>query len=264
MRLIEATDKRNAVYLLPIGDVHCGARETDYAKFEGYLDWARREKAYIFLMGDLFDTVVMGGVSSPWEAAMNLRESKKYLRDKLMPVKHLILGGIIGNHEMRLVRYANADLMEDLCADLGVPYAKFSAVLRLNIGHSTGNKLDGGKRETSRIHYVVYAHHTTGGGGTPGGKLNRVAKLSDIFEGADLLIGAHSHMEVAAPIDKYRLHVSASGKATLSADKMFLAYSGSFLKWDESYAEEKMLPPSHCGCPRIRLDGVRKDIHVSQ
>lgn len=264
MRLIERTDKRNAAYLLPLGDVHAGAREVDYEKFEGYINWAKREKALIFLMGDMFDTVVMGGVSSPWDACMNLREAKKYLRDRLSPVKHLILGGIIGNHEMRLVRYANADLMEDLCDDLGVPYAKFSAVLRLNIGHSLVNHVDGGKTESSRIHYVVYAHHTTGGGGTPGGKLNRVYKLSDIFEGADLLLGAHSHMQVAAPVDKFRLHVSAAGKCTLSADKMFLANSGSFLKWDESYAEEKMLSPSHCGCPRIRLDGVKKDIHISQ
>jgi hypothetical protein len=264
VRLIEASDKRNAVYLLPLGDVHCGSGQVDYAKFEGYLDWAKRERAYIFLMGDMFDTCVMGGVSTPWDAAMPLRDCKKYLKEKLMPVKHLILGGIIGNHEMRLVKYANADLMEDLCETLSVPYCQFSAVLRLNIGHSMGNKHGGGKSETSRIHYSVFLHHTTGGGGTPGGKLNRVHKLSDIFEGADILVGAHSHMEVAAPVDKYRLHVSAAGKATLSADKMFLVNSGSFLKWDGSYAEQMMLAPTHCGCPRIRLDGVKKDVHVSQ
>lgn len=263
MRLIEVSDKRNAVYFLPIGDVHAGSGQVDYQKFEGYLDWAKREKAYIFLMGDLYDTVVMGGVSSPFDASMNLREAKKYMRDRLMPVKHLIVGGIIGNHEMRLMRYANEDLMEDLCDQLQVPYAKFSAVLRMNIGHSTGNAHGGGKSETSRVHYTVFCHHTTGGGGTPGGKLNRVYKLSDLFEGADLLVGAHSHMEVAAPVDKYRLHVSASGKCTLSADKMFMVNSGSFLEWNDSYGEEKMLAPSHCGCPRVRLDGVRKDIHVS-
>lgn len=264
MRFIEVSDKRNAVYFLPLGDVHAGSGQVDYQKFEGYLDWARREKAYIFLMGDLYDTVVMGGVSSPFDAAMNLREAKKYMRDRLMPVKHLIIGGIIGNHEMRLMRYANEDLMEDLCDQLQVPYAKFSAVIRMNVGHSLVGDHKGGKGEINRIHYVIFAHHTTGGGGTPGGKLNRVYKLSDLFEGADLLVGAHSHMEVAAPVDKYRLHVSASGKCTLSADKMFLVNSGSFLKWDDSYGEEKMLAPSHCGCPRVRLDGCRKDIHVSE
>lgn len=104
MRLIEVSDKRNAVYFLPIGDVHAGSGQVDYAKFEGYLDWAKREKAFIFLMGDMFDTVVMGGVSSPFDAAMNLREAKKYMRDRLMPVKHLIIGGIIidtrGNQQL--------------------------------------------------------------------------------------------------------------------------------------------------------------------
>jgi hypothetical protein len=261
MRLIEASDKRNAIFLLPLGDVHCGSAQTDYKKFEGYLDWAKRERAYIFLMGDMFDTVVIGGVSSPFDCAMGLRECKKYLKDKLMPVKHLILGGIVGNHEMRLVRYANEDLMEDLCDTLEVPYAHYSAVLRLNVGRKTG---DGGKTDTTRVHYVAYCHHTRGGGGTPGGKLNRVAKLSGIFEGADMLIGAHNHMIVGAPVDKYHLHVSAAGKCTLSADKLFLIDSGSFVKWEDSYAEEQGLEPTHCGCPRIRLDGARHDVHVSE
>jgi len=263
MKLIEHEDQRPYVYLLPLGDVHAGSAEADYAKFEGYLEWARREKAYIFLMGDLFDTVTMNSPTSPWEMKMNLRDTKHYLYDKLLPVKDLILGGIIGNHEMRLVRYANCDLMEELCERLEVPYCKFSAVLRLSIGSLKQKK---GDREwrSSRLHYVIYAHHTTGGGATPGGKLNRVYKLSDIFEGADVLIGAHNHMEAGAPVDKFRLHVNAAGKCTLSADKTFLVDSGSFLRWDGSYAEEKQLPPSHCGCPRIRLDGQRKDVHVSQ
>jgi len=264
MKLIEVSDKRNAIYLLPIGDVHTGSPQSDLEKFEGYLRWAKAEKAYIFLMGDMYDVATTQGPTSPFECSMPLRECKKYLRDRLMPVKHLILGGIIGNHEMRLMRYANEDLMEDLCDTLGIPYAHYSAVLRLNVGHSLVNKNGGGKSEATRIHYTGYLHHTVGGGNTPGGKLNRVYKLSDIFEGADFLVGAHNHMQAAAPVDKYRLHVSASGKCSLSADKTFLIDSGSFVTWEGSYAEEKQLAPTHCGCPRIRLDGVRKDIHVSE
>jgi hypothetical protein len=91
-----------------------------------------------------------------------------------------------------------------------------------------------------------------------------VAKLAEIFEGADALIGAHNHMEAGVPIDRYRLHTDSSGEARVKADKVFLVDSGSFLNWDGSYAEEKGLPPTHMGCPRIRLDGCRKDIHVSE
>lgn len=255
------SDKRPSIYLLPIGDVHVGSPQSDLAKFEGYLAWAKKERAYIFLMGDLYDVATTQGPTSPFECSMPLRECKHYLRDRLMPVKHLILGGIIGNHEQRLIRFANEDLIEDLCDTLGVPYAHFSAVLRLNVGRKTG---DGGKTDTTRVHYTGYCHHTRGGGCTPGGKLNRVYKLSDIFEGSDFLVGAHNHMQAAAPVDKYRLHVSAAGKCTISADKQFLIDAGSFVKWEDSYAEEQGLPPTHCGCPRIRLDGARKDIHVSE
>jgi hypothetical protein len=263
MKLVEVEDKRNFCYLLPLGDLHCGSPQSDLTKFEGYLKWAREEQAHLFLMGDLYDSVVIGGVSSPFGAMMGLREAKHYLRDRLRPVKDLIAGMIIGNHEMRLVRFADCDLIEDLCDDLGVPYCGFSAVLRIRVGHAKRH-IGAKEWDATRINYVGYLHHTTGGGATPGGKLNRVHKLSDIYEGADFLVGAHNHLEAAAPVDRYRLHTAANGEATLKADKVFLIDSGSFLNWDGSYAEEMMLPPSHTGCPRIRLDGLRHDVHVSE
>lgn len=263
MRLIEASDNRNFCYLLPIGDLHTGSPQSDLAKFEGYLKWAKEERAYIFGMGDLFDTVVIGGVSSPFGATMGLRDAKHYLRDRLRPVKDLILGMILGNHEARLVKYADCDLIEDLCDDLGVPYCGFSAVVRMGVGHNARHQA-GGVTTRSRIGYTGYFHHTTGGGSTPGGKLNRVYKLSDIFEGADFLVGAHNHLEAAAPIDRYRLHPTSNGKSVLKADKVFLIDSGSFLNWDGSYAEQMGLPPGHTGAPRIRLDGLRHDVHISQ
>jgi hypothetical protein len=263
VRLIEASDRRNFCYLLPIGDLHCGSPQSDLEKFEGYLRWAKEEKAYIFCMGDLFDTVVIGGVTSPFGATMGLREAKHYLRDRLRPVKDLILGMIIGNHEARLVKFADCDLIEDLCDDLRVPYCGFSAVLHIGVGHKP-RKHDEREWEGTRVSYQGYMHHTTGGGSTPGGKLNRVYKLTDLFEGADFLVGAHNHLEAAAPIDRYRLHATKEGKSILKVDKVFLIDSGSFLNWDGSYAEQMGLPPSHTGCPRIRLDGLRHDVHISE
>ena len=262
MVLLEKEDRRNFVYLLPLGDVHCGSAQSDLTKFEGYLNWAKKEKAYIFLMGDLYDTVTKDGVSDLFDCNMNLQESKHYLRDRLRPVKDLIVGAIIGNHEQRLVRFAGCDLIEDLCDDLGVPYCGFSSVLHIGVGHNARHRADGDKT-CSRISYTAFMHHTTGGGATPGGKLNRVYKLTDLFEGADLLIGAHNHMEIAGTVDRYRLHRTDDGKSILKPDKVFLIDSGSFLNWDGSYAEQMMLPPSHTGAPRIRLDGLRHDIHVS-
>jgi hypothetical protein len=91
-----------------------------------------------------------------------------------------------------------------------------------------------------------------------------VYKLTDLFEGADFLVGAHNHLEAAAPIDRYRLHATGEGKSVLKSDKVFLIDSGSFLNWDGSYAEQMGLPPGHTGCPRIRLDGLRHDVHVSE
>jgi len=45
--------------------------------------------------------------------------------------------------------------------------------------------------------------------------------------------------------------------------RQIIVSCGSFLDWDESYAEQKQMPPSKLGSPRIRLDGTTNDIHVS-
>ncbi len=45
--------------------------------------------------------------------------------------------------------------------------------------------------------------------------------------------------------------------------RQLLIDSGSYLGWDDNYSEAKMLPPVKIGSPRIRIDGKKKDTHVS-
>jgi len=53
MKLIDIVDYSNKVYLIPLGDLHLGAPNVDIEKFEGYIDWIKKNNAYAFLMGDL-------------------------------------------------------------------------------------------------------------------------------------------------------------------------------------------------------------------
>jgi predicted MPP superfamily phosphohydrolase len=259
LKLIDIVDHSDKVYLLPLGDLHLGA-SVDMDKFQGYINWAKANKAYIFFMGDLFDTATLTSPTEVWGQTMNLNNAIKFLRDLLEPVQKQIIGAITGNHEKRLIKYANFDPVASLCDQLNVEYAKYSAVLRFRIGTHKRTKLN---IVSPKIEYVFYAHHSKGGGATIGGKINRAKKLADIFEGADAYLIGHNHGKGMMEDSVAHLIKSGNGKASIGFRRIQYVDCGSFLTYDDSYAEEGMLPPSDTGCPRIRMNGIHKDLHIS-
>jgi len=260
MRLIEKTVLEDKVYLIPLGDLHLGSPNIDWDKFIGYIDWVKEHStAYIFLMGDIFDTAVINGATNIFTQTMSLNSAMETFYNTIFPVKDRILGAITGNHEDRLLKRANFNPLQSLCEMKDIPYCGYSCVIRFRVGRY---KRKSG-RVSPKVEYVFYAHHTTGGGSTPGGKLNRIDKLTKIFWGADAYLGAHNHFKAEGEPRIYYLSKSGNGKATLKAKRVHLIDTGSFVKWNNSYAEMKMLPPAETGVPRIRMDGKRKDLHVS-
>lgn len=259
MKLIEVTDYSNKVYLLPLGDLHLGT-DIDINKFQGYIDWAQKNNSYIFLMGDLFDVATLTSPTEVWGEKMSLTNAIKLLEKILTPVQKQIIGAISGNHEQRLIRYANFDPVEDLCDRLDIQYAKYSAVIRFRVGAHRNAKLN---KLSPNIEYVFYAHHSKGGGSTIGGKINRAKKLADIFEGADGYLIGHNHCKGVMEDSIARLVKNGRGEAHIEYKRVQYVDCGSFLNYDDSYAEEDMYPPSNTGAPRLRMDGSRKDLHIS-
>jgi len=260
MKLIEVVDHRSKVYLLPLGDLHLGSLNTDVDKIQGYINWARQEEAYIFLMGDLFDVATVISPTSPFSQAMTLNEAMDLGVELFRPVKDRIIGAIIGNHEIRLMKFAGLDILKNFCVILGIEYCGYSAVIRFRIGQKDKST----RASSPKVEYLFYAHHTTGGGTTIGGKLNRVEKLRQIFEGADCYLGGHNHFEGNGKTVIAYLSKSGNGKGSIAYKRVFFVDTGSFLNYDNSYAEEKMLMPCTVGCPRLRLDGKKKDLHIAE
>lgn len=259
MRLIDITNLNDKVYLIPLGDVHLGAPNVDLDKFEGYIDWVKEHEAYIFLMGDLFDVATLSSPTKVFGQKLDLNESIRYLHDILYPVKDKVIGAITGNHEGRLEKYAGFNPLQAFCDSFGIPYAGYSAVIRFRVGkYERKNGL-----VSPKVEYIFYAHHTTGGGSTLGGKLNRVSKLSTIFQGADCYLGGHNHSKALGQDSVAYLSKSGNGKATIQFKRVMYVDTGSFLTYDGSYAEQMMLSPSHTGAPRLRMSGIQKDLHIS-
>ena len=257
MKFLTVDIPEDHAYLIPIGDIHFGdpAFQTDgLKKLIGYLEWVKeRPNARVFINGDLFNVGSRSSATSPFQT-----DPKEYENaiDFFEPYAKYIIGATMGNHENRMEDEFGVNPLQLFCRALSIPYCKYSAAVRIRVGKR-------GEKSGNRYFqsYYIYFHHSTGGGATIGGKLNRVVKLREIIEGIDVFCGSHNHQLAAAPQDIF--YPSAQGG--VKKRRMWFVDCGSFLSWEDSYAEKAMLPPSKLGSPRIRLSGEQqnKDVHVS-
>ena len=256
MKYLEKAIDGDSGYLIPIGDIHWGDKafkEQGFIKLKGYLDWVmERPNAFIFLMGDIFNVASRLSKTTPFET-----DNDEYIKavDFFNTYKDRIIGAIDGNHEYRMYDEFGISPLQLFCRELGVPYCKYSAVIRFKVG----KRKDKNAGNRYKENYFVFCHHTTGGGGTIGGKMNRVAKEAEMIEGCDVYLGAHNHQLGVVPQDIY--YPSIQG-GILKRRRWFVD-CGSYLEHENSYAEKGMLAPAKLGSPRIRFDAKEHDCHIS-
>ena len=257
MRYIEVDVDDSTAYLLPIGDIHIGDRAFRVEgedKLIGYLKWARerQDQARIILMGDIFNVATRASKTSPFET-----ESSEFQRatDLFSPYANLIIGAIDGNHEARLRDFVGYSPLESFCRELKIPYAGWSATVRLRVGKRASEDA------VYRQRYFIYAHHTTGGGGSLGNALNTVRKLEEVVQGCDVYLGGHNHQLVEGARDVW---VPSDQSHACVKRRVHYVSCGGYLEWEGSYNEQAMRSPSKLGSPRIRFSGGdSKDVHCS-
>jgi hypothetical protein len=260
--------KFNEISVIPIGDVHMGDKQfttESREKLQGYIDYIEKhENAFAFLMGDLLNCATLNSPSSPFSQNMDTKEQIEAIVKLLKPIKHKILGAIDGNHELRLARFCGYSPTISVCDRLDIPYMKSSAVILFRLGC---RKTKRGKLESPRATFSGYFHHTTGGGGSLGGKINRPDKLKGIISNCDFYAGAHNHALICGHQIVYKVNETTEKIEEL---RQIVLTTGGYLSFQDGYAEEKMLSPLKLGSPKIDLiikrnheDEVKKDIHVS-
>lgn len=256
--------KFNDAYLYPLSDLHIGDKgftKKSEEKLKQNIEWVRTTKnAFACLNGDVLNVATRTSLSSPFEQEKNLEQQIDKAVELLKPIKHKIVGAIDGNHEQRLANYTGYSPTIAICRELGIDYMQNSALYIFRMGLVNN-------RKSSRESFIVYCHHTTYGGRTIGGKMNRINMLRDIVANADVYIGSHNHMVGAIPAITLMVNKD-TGK--VNEIRQMIVDSGSYLEWNESYAERAMLPPMRIGTPRIHFfikrntkGEVRKDVHTS-
>lgn len=269
MTTITEVIQHDHAYLIPLGDIHLEDKaftKKSEEKLRGYVDWIRKNpNSRVFLTGDIFNVATRISKTSVFE--VNTRLLSDYDGDQMAyainifePIKSQIIGAIDGNHEFRTRDFNNRSWLTELCGKLStkeheVKYCKDSCMLFLKVGKS--NKIGINR---SKETYSGYIHHTTGGGKTPGSKINRVDDLRKIIAGCDFYIGGHNHMIGGV---KPKIYVPNVNNCTLTEINQIEIDSGGFLEFDSSYAERQELSPMEIGAPKIRFDGKEKSIIVS-
>lgn len=251
LKVIDLPNEWECCYLLPISDLHIGDPYFDEQKLMGYIEWVKEhENARVILVGDIMNTATKDSVSDSYTEVMNPNQQLAYATNLFLPIREKIIGVCQGNHEARIYRSTSIDTSELLAQGLGVYYRKEGLFLKITLGKH--------KKSGKRVVYTVYATHGFGGGKKMGGKANSLQSLNQIVM-ADVYIVGHTHtlqtfQDMFLVPDLYNNKVSEMKRTYCNAS--------SFLKWG-GYGETQGYIPSKLGSVRLRLDGTRKDVHVS-
>lgn len=254
MRLIKKEFPKDLekLYILPISDIHYGDPLCDIGKLDRYLDWAKNNNAYLILNGDLADCALINSIGNVYRQKINPQEQLDFLYEYFKPWKEKILGIVSGNHELRIFRSSGIDITKELARLLEVEYDMDSLIFKISLGSDRG-------RKSRQVSYLIYVTHGWGNGRTAGAKINMIESLNGIVSNADIYIASHIHKAIASQNTIFWVDDKNN---SITSKKQFFISSGSFLTYGD-YAERKGYRPAKMGSIRIRLDGTRKDVHIS-
>lgn len=251
--MVRHTIRNERAYVVPIGDIHWGHptvcnNPRMIEKLYGYRDWILdTEDAYTICMGDNIENSTRSSVGSGvYEQIMDPMRQVGEMIEFWRPVAEAgkILGFLDGNHERRTFNVSGIDVSRVMATTLGVPYLEHGGFVVLDVGNQT---------------YKIHARHGATGSTVLPGKM-RACEAAALVNDADIYCMGHVH-DLAAWVKIYR-GVDLGHDHMVELNRHFVL-TGHFLGYEGSYAEMKGYQISKSGAPKIRLNGKRRDIHIS-
>lgn len=213
-----------------LGDLQLGNRLVDKKLFRQHVKMIADDPyARVIFGGDNLDGIVLGDkrfdarildkdIFDITAADNLLTVANAYLEREIAPIKDKIICWMDGNHEAAANRRAQRNLSEEFCKSLGLVYAGYETVVRLNIrGPHHGRE------------YFVRCHHGSGGGATKSGKMSRMLNKANDWEGIDVHFVGHLHDPMEVPMDRFAPVHSKEG-VTIQLHTVYLIRCGSYLK----------------------------------
>lgn len=240
-------NKDGVAEILFWGDVHYGHPNCEIKRATAMLDWALKNHVYVLLMGDLLEASTRDSVGDGvYHQEMNPQQQMEDMIEILRPLADagLIIGLLQGNHCARISKSTSIDVSKIMANTLRVPY----------LGYACWNEIIVGKQK-----YSIYSSHGSGGAKFKHTKIKNVLDVLAWID-ADVVAFGHMHALVAEPVAKqtvdHRTHKVVERKC-------YAVITGSYLSWDNSYAQVANMPPSKLGSPKCKLRSDSHDFHFT-
>lgn len=241
------SNSKNEASILFWGDIHLGYPQCEIDKALKSLEWALDKGMYVILMGDLLECGLTGSIGdSVYMQKLNPQAQMEKMVDILTPLAKTgrIIGLHEGNHEERITKNTSINISKIMARLLNVPYLGYACWSLLKVGN---------------IHYTMYSSHGVSGSVLEHTKLNAVIKQSHIVR-ADIVAYGHTHgLDIATRVTQYIDLRSKSVKEF----KTYCVLTGAYISWDGSYGQKKGYGIPKIGSPKVKLSGLRKDLHFS-
>lgn len=236
---------QNYATLVFWGDVHLGHPACDLEKAKQNLNFAIEHNMYLILMGDLLECATRNSIGDGvYQQKLNPQEQMEQMVEILKPAsdKGLIVGSHIGNHEQRIQKDTGIDVMKIMCKELKIQYLGFACWSMFRVNSQS---------------YSIYSLHGATGSKYVYTKLKSVVDIAHNFD-ADILAMGHTH-EIAEEAITTQYIDRRSG--CVKEKKKYLILSGSYLKYDDTYAQAHGYPMGKTGSPNIKLESQEHRIH---
>lgn len=231
------SDNKKEFKFVPFGDIHLGAKNCDTELVHKYLDKVKKEKAHILLMGDLIENASRISVGTEvYKQTLNPTEQVKKITEWFK--HHNIMASQRGNHELRAWAVLGIDIGEIIANNLDTFYVPNMGLYHMSVGKQK---------------YDAFAWHPRKNASTTPARINIIKKQAEWIPQAELFMLGHMH-------DLY--HTTELRRIDGEFKPVHYVLTGSFLNWDDGYAEELGLRPTKLGAPLITLSGKEHAIKV--
>lgn len=253
--IVKKFPEKEDITIIPISDVHLGARECMEQQFIDFIDTIKgKPNVYVVLGGDLINNATRSSVSNIFEETMRPSDQKKCMAKILEPIADRILCAVGGNHERRSGKDADDDPMYDiLCKiDREEVYRENIAFLKIKFGKEGNNK-------EYNPAYTLAVTHGNGGGALTSGAVLRGERFGYAIEGMDALIMGHTHKPFVTTPGKIVIDPH-NNMVTVKPFKVICMTS--WLEWS-GYPVQKMLLPTTHALQTLTLRGSKKEMAVT-
>lgn len=121
-----------------LGDTHKGTILSNTDGVMGAIEYIGGQGCFFFFMGDGIEAIVVDDprfslAEIDQDSSVPMTQAQAVI-DEFKPIKKKCLGWLLGNHEVKLIKFGN--LSEYIAKELGVPYGTYTTKLTLDFKHN--------------------------------------------------------------------------------------------------------------------------------